>query len=325
MPVLRISARVLQPFHETEPGNRYLDGQVVLDLVQRPRRREAADGVVRELLLPPRHDPVAVPQVLGREHQPQVREVAGLGHLDADGLRRLGQRLDLAARLVALVVVDDLLVDAHRDLLDRHLARLGQPVRVGRELDVDADGVERAVRPARQRDAQRHQVVPHALGRLGPVVHAEGGQRVVAGDGHGEGVLALVLVTLLHRHHQLVVRLGGAARQLQAGRRHAPRHLLAAAAVGDEDDEGQVHGQHALALPAGRAAEEQHLLADDVGDLLARGGQVLLRDRVGGRVDRLAALEGDGDERDEHGRADAHERPDLDLAFYPRLCTRGVV
>lgn len=51
-----------------------------------------------------------------------------------------------------------------------------------------------------------------------------------------------------------------------------------------------------------RTSIQQHFLAHNVGDLLARGCQVLLRDRVGGGMYRLATVQGNGDKRDIHRR-----------------------
>lgn len=214
------------------------------------------------------------------------------------------------------MVEDDLLVYPDGDLLDGDFLCFGEPVWVGAQFDVHGYGVQRPVAPARQAYPKGDEMVCDALCALRTVVHAEGGQGVVALDRHGEGVLLLLAVALLDGDNELVKGFCGARGQLQAGGGHAARDLLAAAAVGYEDDKGQVHTQDALVLAAGRAAEQQHLLADQVGDVLARGGEVLLGDRVGGRVDGLAAVQGDGDERDVDGGGDADERAHLDLALY---------
>lgn len=126
-------------------GGAYLDGEIVFDFVEASGGGEAADGVHGESLLAPGYYAFAVARVLSRKNQAQVREVACCGQPHVDRLGLFGQRFDFALRLISFVVVDDLLIDTDRDLLYRHPFRLVHPVRIRGQLDVDADGIQRAV------------------------------------------------------------------------------------------------------------------------------------------------------------------------------------
>lgn len=106
----------------------YLDCEVVLNLIKRPRRREPVDRIHGKLLLAPWYYAVAVPEILCGKHQAKIRKVACLGHLDADCLRSLCQRFHFSRWFVALVVEYNLLVYADCDLLDCDLLCFGQPI-----------------------------------------------------------------------------------------------------------------------------------------------------------------------------------------------------
>jgi len=126
-----------------------LDRKIVLNLVQCPGRGEATKAVRGKFPLWPRKYTFAITQLLRGKHKTEVCEIARFRQLDAHKLSVLGQCLGLPLRLVPLVVVHNLFIDADRNLLYRHPLRFVQPVRIRAELDVDTDGVERSVRPAR--------------------------------------------------------------------------------------------------------------------------------------------------------------------------------
>lgn len=189
---------------EGEGEGWYLDGEVVFDFVQRAGGGEAADGIHGEFFLLAHDDAFAVARVFAREDQSQAGEVARFRHLDADLLALFGDLFGLATGLVAFGVEDDFFVDADADALDGHLARFTQPVQVRAQFDVYGDGVERAVAPSWETDCEGDEVVGYPFCGLLSVVHAERAERVVACDGDGEGKLLLLLMSLLHRHDQLV-------------------------------------------------------------------------------------------------------------------------
>ncbi len=119
--------------------------------------------------------------------------------------------VDLLCWLVSFGVECNLFFDCEGKLLYRHSLRLAQEVWVWRELDVNRDGVQRAITPFGQRDAQRHDVVRRCCPSLGPVVHAERRERVIPLERDGERIPVLRAGSLLNRDDQFVEGLGGAA------------------------------------------------------------------------------------------------------------------
>jgi hypothetical protein len=162
-------------------------------------------------------------------------------------------------------------------------------------------------------------VVGHELG-LGFVVHAESGEGIVAQKWYREAVFVLVAVALLDRDDEFVVCLGGSTRELERGWRDASVRLFSAAAVGNKEDEREVHGDDLFGLPSGCAAKEKLLLADEVCSLPSGGAEMSFREAVGVGVDGFSALKAYSNEGDGYGHGIALARTDLDLAFDARLC-----
>jgi len=232
----------LAPCRENGWVSAYLDGEIILNLIECPCCCKSVDSIHGKFFLPPWYHAVVISKILCGEDQSKVRKVACLGHLDPHGLGCFGECLDLACRLVSFVVEDDFLIDADCDFLNGDFLGLAQPVWVGAQFDVDGDRVQWAVTPARQTDSQCDEMIRHPFGAFRTIVHAKRGESVVTLYWDGERILFLLLWPLLQGNDEFVEGLGGTTGELQARGGHSSSNFLASAAVWDKDDKRQVHG-----------------------------------------------------------------------------------